>query len=283
MRRAESPVPAVDAQCAVGNDRHWIGAEPPVDEIEVVRRLVHQEAAAARLEAVPTPEVVGAVIHVEVPAEIDRNHAADLAAEQQLLDLLVLRRIPQVECHDDLSTVPLFRVEHGLTLRLVDHHGLLGDHVDPAIERVHDIAAVEGVDGRDDDHIRLDAVAHLVEARERGTLDAHDRLRRADTLRIDVAQPRELDDITVALNEIAAPHEAGALSGPDKHIPAPDGPGRNRRSAKPEERRGGNDLSGLSHELTTRDRLFTHESPAMTRPGFSAVEESVRASASRPA
>ena len=163
MRRAERPVAAVAAQSAVGNNRHRIGVEPPVDEIEVVRRLVHQEAAAARLEAVPAPEVVGAVVHVEVPVEIDRQHAADLAVEQQLLDLLVLRRIAQVERHDDLAPVPLFRIEHRLTLRLVDHHRLFGDHVDPAIERVHDVAAVEGIDGRDDDHVRRDAVAHLVE------------------------------------------------------------------------------------------------------------------------
>src|SRR6185503_6040981 len=118
-----------------------------------------------------------------------------------------------------------------------------------------DVAAVEGVDGRDDHHIRLDAVAHLVEAREGRTLDADDRLRRADTLRIDVAQPRELDDVTVALNEIAAPHEAGALAGPDQRVAAPGGTRRHRRRAKREQRRHG-DLSGLLHEVAARDRLF---------------------------
>src|SRR6185503_15281615 len=88
VRRAERPVPAVAGQSALGNDRHRIGAQPPVHDIEMVGRLVHQKAAATRLEAVPAPEVVGAVMDVEIPVEIDRDDAADLAAEQQFLDLL---------------------------------------------------------------------------------------------------------------------------------------------------------------------------------------------------
>ena len=52
---------------------HLLGrvAEPPVHKIEVVRRLVNQQAAGVGLVAVPTAEVVRAVGCVEYPFERD--------------------------------------------------------------------------------------------------------------------------------------------------------------------------------------------------------------------
>ena len=45
---------------------------------------------------------------------------------------------------------------------------------------------------------------HLVEIRERRTIDADEGLRVLDTLRVDVAQPDELDDVRVSLADPAA-------------------------------------------------------------------------------
>jgi hypothetical protein len=45
----------------------------------------------------PSPEIVGAVVNVQVPAEVHGDHAADLSGQQDLLDLLVARGIAIVE------------------------------------------------------------------------------------------------------------------------------------------------------------------------------------------
>ena len=53
--------------------------EPPVHKIEVVRRLVNQQATGVGLVAVPAAEVVRAVGGVEHPFERDRQRSADRA------------------------------------------------------------------------------------------------------------------------------------------------------------------------------------------------------------
>src|ERR1044072_999472 len=91
--RAELSIASINLEsCARGNfDRICI--EPPVNQVEVMRRLVHPETAALGLEAMPATEVVGAVVDVEIPTEIDGQNAADGAGRKQLLDLLVFRRV----------------------------------------------------------------------------------------------------------------------------------------------------------------------------------------------
>ena len=88
-----------------------LGAQPPVHQIEVVRGLVDHQAAGVFLVAVPAAEVVGAVQRVQQPVEIDREHVADLAAHQQVLDLRARRRIAVVEHHAHLPVVALAGVE----------------------------------------------------------------------------------------------------------------------------------------------------------------------------
>src|SRR5204863_484036 len=73
------------------------GVEPPVDQVEVVARLVDHQPAGVALVAVPAAEVVGAVAGVEEPLEVDGEDAADRAGLEQLLDSAVARGVAEVE------------------------------------------------------------------------------------------------------------------------------------------------------------------------------------------
>ena len=59
----------------VDGDRN--GREPPVDEVEMVRALVHEQRPGLRGMGVPAAEVVGAVVGIEEVFEVDRADLAD--------------------------------------------------------------------------------------------------------------------------------------------------------------------------------------------------------------
>ena len=216
----------------------------------MMRRLVHPEAAAAVLVRVPAAEVIGAVVHVEIPREVDRQHFADLPRHEDFLDRAVLRRKAVVEGDDDLLLVALLGVEHRLALLLVDDHRLLGHHVEAPVERADDVLAVVRVLRRHHHDVGLRLVEHLVEVGERRTVDAHQRLRRLDALRVDVAETDELDDVGVALPDLAAPHAGGALAGADDGV-APAARGRLRERVGAEQRRRGDGTAGGLDEIAT--------------------------------
>ena len=195
-----------------------IGAQPPVDQIEVMARLVDPQRAALRLQPVPAAEVVGAVADVEIPVEVDRADRAELVRREDLLDLDVLRREPIVEADGDLALVALLGFEDRLALLLVDHHRLFGDDVDAAVERADDVFAVEGVDGGNRQEIRLHRVDHLVEVGEGRTVDAEALLRDLDALRVDVAEADELEHVRIAFLQVAAPHAEAADARADDRV-----------------------------------------------------------------
>ena len=105
-------------------DLDRIRVEPPVDQIEVMRRLVDPERSALLAQPVPAAEVVGAVAGVEIPGEVDRRDAADLARHDQFLDLLVLGRVAVVERHDDRLAGGSLGVEH--RLRTASRRSIIG-------------------------------------------------------------------------------------------------------------------------------------------------------------
>ena len=142
-----------------------LGAQPPVDQVEVVGRLVHHQAARIGLVGVPAAEVIGAVDGVEQPGEVDRDDVADLARHQELLDLGARRGIAVVEGDTDLAAGALDGVDDTLCLVGGGRHRLFGDDVAAGFEGAHDVVVVSGV-GRGDDHILRPGFAdHAVEVR----------------------------------------------------------------------------------------------------------------------
>ena len=90
--RARQPHPPcrrcrIEFALARRHHRHRHRAEPPVHQIEMMGGFVHKQAARVFLLAVPAPEIVRAMVRVEQPVKIHRQHLANLAAHQQLLHL----------------------------------------------------------------------------------------------------------------------------------------------------------------------------------------------------
>jgi hypothetical protein len=214
----ERPALAVIGQAAERADLRRVGVEPPVQEIEVVRRLVHPQGSALGPVAMPAAEIVGAVRRVEVPRKIDGRDLPDLARHQDFLDLLVLRRVAIVEGDDHLLAGALLGVEHRLALLLVDHHRLLGHDVDAAAERLDDVIAVEAVDGGDHQEVRLRLVHHLVEVRERRTRDTDRLFRRLEADRVDVGQTDEFHAVGITPRNRRSPHADPADPGSDDGV-----------------------------------------------------------------
>src|SRR5262249_42324873 len=72
-------------------------AQPPVQQIEMVGGLVHEQSAGVRLVAMPAAEIVRTVMGIELPLEIDGGDLADSAGCQYLLQQRTRRRIAVVE------------------------------------------------------------------------------------------------------------------------------------------------------------------------------------------
>src|SRR5262245_6033693 len=121
---ANSSVLSVDIQSAVRRHLDWICVEPPINEIKMMRRLVHPQTAATRFQTMPATEVIGSVTGVEIPGEVDRRHASDLTRLDDLFYFLVLRSVAIVEGDDDLAFRFLLGVEHRLTLSGFGDHRL---------------------------------------------------------------------------------------------------------------------------------------------------------------
>ena len=96
-----------------------IKLEIPVEQIEVMHHLVHEQAAGDRALGVPAAEVIGAVLHVEVPMEIDRYDVADRARAQQFLDGARGRREAVVECNIDTPAGAALGIEDACALLAV--------------------------------------------------------------------------------------------------------------------------------------------------------------------
>src|SRR6185369_8621402 len=61
--------------------------QPPVRQIEMMRRLVNHEAAGVFLVTVPAPEIIRAVLRVEQPVKVHRKDVANHPAHQEIFDL----------------------------------------------------------------------------------------------------------------------------------------------------------------------------------------------------
>ena len=149
-RSAEGAGAPVMAKRAAREDFHRVGGQKPVQKIEVMRRLVDEEAAGVRKDGVPAAKIVGAVLRIEIPVEVDRDDLADRAGDQQLLDALRGRRIAIVEGDVDAPAGAALRFEDAAAVFRGCRHRLFGDHVGAGFEPRHHHVGV-GVVGRADD------------------------------------------------------------------------------------------------------------------------------------
>ena len=88
---------AINIQIAVSRNFNRIGGEPPIHQIEMMRRFVHPKTAAARFQTMPAPKIIRAVARVEIPFKIDGSHVADFACLNDFLYFLMFRRVAIIE------------------------------------------------------------------------------------------------------------------------------------------------------------------------------------------
>ncbi len=125
-------------EATVGVDLDRLRADPPVEQIEMMRGFVAEQGAALVAQAVPAPEVGRAVVGVQVPVEVDRRQAADLLFEQMLLEARKNNAVAVIQCHDQLTLRLFGGVEDGLAFRLVCRHRFLRDDIEPGAQAPDD-------------------------------------------------------------------------------------------------------------------------------------------------
>ena len=145
---------AVELQAAAGVHPGRHVGQPPVDQVEVVGALVHEQTAGDVLTTVPAAEVVGAVGGVEQPLEVHRGDVTDGAVGDQLADHGVARGVAVVERHRQIARRGVHGVHDPAQSTVVDRHRLLGDHIQPALQGGGDVDVVGGVGGGDDQGVR---------------------------------------------------------------------------------------------------------------------------------
>ncbi len=159
--------PAVEGEVAVGEDLPGDRVDPPVDEVEVVGRLVHEQAAGVLHPRMPAAEVVGAVTRIEQVLQVDRLHVADDARGNELLHLGAVGAPAVVEGHAHAPAGLAHRVEDEPALGVVDRHRLLRNDVAAGAQRAHDVVVMGGVLRANEHDVGLERAHHLVKALRR--------------------------------------------------------------------------------------------------------------------
>ena len=144
-----------------GVDADGEGAEPPIDDVEVVRGLVKHEAAGIGFVGVPATAVVGAVAGFDHPLKINREDIADLAAHQEVLHVRAGRRVALVEIDAEVAAGAVLGFEDAAARLGGGRHRFFRDDVAAARHGTDDLVAEGAVGLGDDDDFgsRLDQQA----------------------------------------------------------------------------------------------------------------------------
>jgi len=179
-------------------------------------RLVDEQAAGIFRIGMPAAEVVGAVLGVQIPVEVDRGDPADFAGIEQFLDLRSRRRIAIVEGHVDPATRALFGIQNPANLFDRGRHWLFGNDVDAGLQRPHDNVVMRMVGRTDDDQIRLLLVEHRIDVFVERCIAADHVTRAFPAQRILLDDRGQVDMLAPAGKQILAPHGGAAVSRTDQ-------------------------------------------------------------------
>ena len=220
---AKRPVAAVIALRSEGRDLAWHRVQIPVEQIEMMGGLVHEQAARMGFLGVPAAEIVGAMLGVEIPMEIDRGHGAHRLLAQQLLDAGGGGREAIVESHVDGPAGACLGFEDAAAFFRRGGHWLFGDHPAARLERLDDDLVMGVVTAADDDDLRLHARQHQVDIGVDGRIGADRGARGRGPHLVDIADRHELGPVAPALQQFLAPHARAAMTGADQGYPMPLG------------------------------------------------------------
>ena len=126
----------------------------------MVRGLVNKQPTRIFFFAVPPSKIICAVVRVEQPVKVHREHVADHAAHQQIFDLRARRRIAVIERDATTPACAALRCQHTTTLLRVRRHRLFRDHIASRLHRPDQVIMVRRIDRCDDHRVRLHLGQH---------------------------------------------------------------------------------------------------------------------------
>ena len=147
-------LPAVEQQPAVRDDLCGNAVDPPVHEIEVMRRLVHEQPAGIAFLRMPAAEIVGAVAGVEQILHRHLANAPNGARGQDFADLRRTGRPAIVERDAHGAACLVHGAEDRRALFRGGRHGLFRDHIAAGAQRLDDVAIVFAVDRANHHRVR---------------------------------------------------------------------------------------------------------------------------------
>ena len=186
----------------------------------MMRRLVDEQAARMGHEGVPAAEVVGAVLDIEIPVEVHRNHVADRAGQQHLLDRSGCRREAVVEAHIDASARAALGFENSPAHLRRCGHRLFREHVDPCFKRVDDHLGMGVVARANDQHIGTRFGQHDARVVEGRCIGANRRVGMRKPYGIPVGEPDQFNPIAAIGEQFLAPGAGTAMAGTNQGDPA---------------------------------------------------------------
>jgi hypothetical protein len=78
---------AIMLQLAKGHNFDRIGIQPPVEQVKMMGCFMHPEGTSFVDESMPAPEIICAVVYIEVPVEVYGGNLSDPLVDQEFLDL----------------------------------------------------------------------------------------------------------------------------------------------------------------------------------------------------
>src|SRR5690625_6155828 len=115
-----------------------IRIQPPIQQIKMMGRFMYPQSSTILPLTMPSSEIRGTMINIQIPTEIHTCNLADRIFMQKFLDFCHIRTPPIIKPYYQLSVGPAFGIQNGLTFRFIGRHRLLSKHIRSKIQSIDD-------------------------------------------------------------------------------------------------------------------------------------------------
>ncbi len=192
-------------QCAIRIHFYRVGIYPPVQQVEMVGGLVHQQGSAFFLQAMPPPKIGSAVVGVQVPVKIDGSDFPYTFLYQQLFQARKLCAIAVVKPYQHPFAGAPFCIQDALALYLVGSHGLFSDDVYAQLQSANDELVMCRVYRADNQVVWLGLFHHLLKIREGSAVGADEFLAELQPAGVDITQAYKLGYVAIFFENVFSP------------------------------------------------------------------------------
>jgi len=167
--------------------------------------FVQKQGAAAFAQAVPAPEIGGAVVCIQIPVKVHGGYLAQRLGGQQFFDFRKVAAVAVVESYVNLSAALFFGTKDAPAFVLVDGHRLFRDDLRAHLEPLDNELMVCAVHGGYNDGVGPGLVHHLFKIGKCRAVRTDVLLGIGDAAWVDVAQADKFEHIAVFFDEGFAP------------------------------------------------------------------------------